>query len=215
MKHRVSTTFLCLALGLASPAAAQDVKIAILPVVVNALDGHQYLQQGLADMLASRIGRYDGVAIVRLDDPEAATSNPAKAREAGREAGAEYVVFGSFTTFGNGASLDLGCGPTAEDERSRGKEVFVQAGTLSEIIPKLDGLAQRVARFAVTGRSLAPPVASAPPGAGARAGGDGVDPAAFQALRERVEALEREVYAAGEAVEEEDLRPDADPAGGE
>jgi TolB-like protein len=197
---------LCLSLALAGPATAKGrVKVAILPVGVHALEGHEYLQSGLADMLASRIGQYEGVSVVRIEDDTAATSNAQKARESAKAVGADYVVFGSFTNFGQGASLDLVC--IATPEGSKVRDVFVQAGTLGEIIPKLDQVAERVARFALTGDPApSPAVAAAPPG-----DGDGATPASAgePSLAERVEALERIVFGAdakAEPVEEEDLR---------
>lgn len=197
---------LCLSLALAGPATAKGrVKVAILPVFVHALEGHEYLQSGLADMLASRIGQYDGVSVVRIEAEDAATSNAQKARESAKAVGADYVVFGSFTNFGQGASLDLVCIATPEGTKVR--DVFVQAGTLGEIIPKLDQVAERVARFAMTGHPASmPSISAGPPGGGA---GAAAVAAGDPSLAERVEALERVVFgsdAKAEKVEEEDLR---------
>lgn len=199
--------YLCLGLALAVPAAAKGrVKVAILPVGIHALEGHEYLQSGLADMLASRIGQYEGVSVVRVEDADAATSNAQKARESAKKVGADYVIFGSFTNFGQGASLDLVC--IASEEGTKVRDVFVQAGTLGEIIPKLDQVAERVARFALTGEpEPSPAVAAAPPGGDGGAAAASAGGAA--SLAERVEALERVVFggdAKAERVEEEDLR---------
>lgn len=174
-----------LAAGLAR--AAEPVRIAILPVVVNAAEGHDYLRAGMADMLASRVGRAQGVAVSRLGDAALATTDAKKAREAGRNAGADYVVYGSFTAFGAGASLDLACTATAasaKEDETPTRAIFVQSGTLGDIIPKLDGVAERVARFATHGEQPAPvvpiaEVAPSPP---------------VDALVQRIEALERAVF---------------------
>ncbi len=162
--------------------AGEPVRIAILPVVVNAAEGHDYLRAGMADMLASRVGRAQGVAVSRLGDAALATTDATKAREAGRNAGADYVVYGSFTAFGAGASLDLACTATAasaKEDETPTRAIFVQSGTLGDIIPKLDGVAERVARFATHGEQPAP-VAPSPP---------------VDALLQRIEALERAVFA--------------------
>ena len=104
------------------------------------------------------------------------------------------MVFGSFTRFGDGASLDLRCAaveaPADDDTRDVTRRVFVQSGTLSEIIPQLDTVAQKVARYTVSG------------GAEPIRVGDRRAPAApvsadqYQELLRRVEALEQ---AAGDA----------------
>lgn len=180
------------AAGAGLSRAAEPARVAILPVVVNASEGHDYLRAGMADMLASRVGRAEGVAVTRLSDASLATTDPKKAREAGRNAGADYVLYGSFTAFGAGASLDLACTPTAvagkqDEEEMPVRAIFVQSGTLGDIIPKLDGVAERVARFATHGEHPAPTAAA--PVAEAAA------PPQVDALLQRIEALERAVFA--------------------
>jgi hypothetical protein len=185
----------------AVPGAAQagPVRVAILPVVVNASEGHDYLRAGMADMLASRIGREEGVAVTRIADVAKATTDAARAREVGREVGADLVLYGSFTAFGAGASLDLACTLTAppqgsDDDEIPVRAIFIQSGTLGDIIPKLDTVAQRIARFAATGEMA--PVAAAPVAA---AGGNGTSHAQYDQLLQRIEALEKNVMDRGTA----------------
>jgi len=188
---------LCLA-GRAARAADAATRVAILPIVVHATDEREYLQSGLADMLASRIGQQPGLAVVRIDDPDKATTDQQAAREAARAAGAQWVLFGSFTRFGEGASLDVQCVPvTGEHPPGSHRSVFVQAGTLGEIIPRLDSLAQRVAHHVTSGRSTLPSEA----GASAAGAPDPADELAdalseLDALRHRVEVLEQRVLPA-------------------
>jgi hypothetical protein len=54
------------------------------------------------------------------------------------------VLFGSFTRFGEGASLDLRCVPVSSDAPVSGRSVFVHAGALAELIPRLDGVVERI-----------------------------------------------------------------------
>lgn len=181
------------------PAAAQSKRttVAILPIVVHATEDREYLRSGLADMLASRLGRENGVAVIRVDDPEQATTDVAVAQKAARAAGAEWALFGSFTRFGDGASLDVRCVSVAGDAADP-RSVFVQAGTLGDIIPRLDNLAKRVAHHLTSGASSLP----APVGAGPAEGEADMVGDAFSeldALRGRVEALERKVYTEGDA----------------
>jgi hypothetical protein len=185
--------FGCAVAGPEAADAASPVRVAILPVVVNAAEGHDYLRAGMADMLASRVGREAGVSVTRISDLGKATTDAERAREVGREVGADYVLYGSFTAFGAGASLDLACTRTAavdggDDDDIPVRAIFVQSGTLGEIIPKLDGVAQRIARFAATGEA-APAVAAAPPPAAGNGGG--VNAAQFDVLLQRIEALEK------------------------
>ncbi len=192
---------LLLSLGVAPGAAQAQVRVAVLPLQVNALEQHDYLQKGLSDMLTSRIGRMDGVSVLRVEDPTKATRKQDQAQSTAKELGAEYVVYGSFTAFGGGASLDLICSSVADGTTKRG---FVQAGNMGEIIPQLDGVAEKIARFAASGAAAAPAVAAAPPGAAPASAGEAGQ---VRALEARIEALERAVFSKpGEPVEESDVR---------
>jgi TolB-like protein len=189
---------LAAALPLLAVAAGAQPKprVAVLPVVVHSSEQQDYLQSGIADMLATRLEQSPNLVVVRVRDTAVATTDGEAARAAARAAGAEFVVFGSFTRFGDGASLDLRClpvaGPKGEDPRS----VFIQAGSVGEIIPRLDEIADKVARYVASGGVVPPAVGAGPaPGAG------GSPPEAFQdalseldELRARVERLEELIY---------------------
>ena len=169
------------------PAAAADARIAILPVVVHtATPDPTYVSRGISDMLSARLEQLGGVEILRIEDPAAATTRLAAALEQARRVGADYVLYGSFTQFGDGASLDVQCAPVAANDAGHDRSIFIQSGSVGEIIPKLDRLADMVARYvgAVEGSEPegASPVASAP------------DAAGLAELRQRLEALERAVF---------------------
>jgi outer membrane protein insertion porin family len=167
--------------ALAGAARAEERRtVAILPVVVHALDDQAYLREGLADMLASRLGQQPGIGVVRVNDPAKATLDAEAARAAGRAVGAQWVLYGSFTRFGDGASLDVQCVPVAAPGDPSPRSIFVQSGQIADLIPRLDGVAERVAAH-VMGRD----------GAAPRAAGDGAGRAELDELRRRVEALER------------------------
>jgi tetrahydromethanopterin S-methyltransferase subunit G len=176
------------ALLLCGADASASVRVAVLPVVVHSEAPSEYLRDGLADMLASRLGLAAGLEAVRVEDPKEATTDPMAARAAARSVGADYVLFGSFTHFGEGASLDLICAPAAEEDSAPPRQLFVHSGTLGEIIPRLDELARKVAAY-VTAPGPTPAVSSGP-----AVPGDVQDALSeLEALRERVEALERRV----------------------
>lgn len=184
----VWTAVVCL-LGAGAEARADGARVALLPVVVHASDQQDYLRKGLGDMLAARLSQQRGLSVVRVDDPAQATTDLTLAVAAAGAAGADFVVFGSFTRFGEGASLDLEC---AKVGGSGAHELFVQAGTLGDIIPKLDVIAQRVAGFVANGPSAPPAVAS---GNGASGGRPAPDPARaeIEELKRRMTALEQTV----------------------
>ena len=208
MLHRIALVLAACALaGVPQLArAAAPARVAILPVVIHSLGDESYLRAGLADMLASRLGQSPAVAVVRVEDPEQATTDLERARAAGRGVGADYVLFGSFTHFGEGASLDLSCARVAEGEASPG-QVFIQTGTIGEIIPKLDDLARRVSAHIAGGGVAVPPVSGAPPGVGGGSNSELLDALSeLDALRERVDGLERRVLEGGSA-------PGTDPRG--
>jgi hypothetical protein len=170
-------------------------------------------------MLSARLEQFAGLVVVRPGDAATPAAGRQEALDRGREAGADFVLYGSFTRFGEGASLDLRCDqllPPAEDLDAEAlqdpaRQVFIQAGTLAEIIPDLDTLAEKVARFAIT--APAGPQLRALAGAsgnGAPAGG--ASGAEVQEILRRLDALERAVYAPvaqGEAPAGDEATPDA------
>jgi len=174
-------------------------RVAILPMVVNSIGEQEYLRSGLSDMLASRLGRNPAVAVVIVDGDSQATTDPLKAARAGVEHGARFVVFGSFTQFGEGASLDVQCVEARsyqEGENPGARRVFIQSGTVGEIIPKLDETAEKIGRFVAGGAPAA--AASAAVGAAPVAPGPAapaVAPASDIAdLRRRLEAIEAYLF---------------------
>ena len=95
--------------------AEASVRIVLLPISVYAAGAETgYLSTGLAEMLAARLERYEGVAVVRPAADAVPPEGEAQALEAAGALGADFVLFGSFTQFGEGASLDLRCAPVAE-----------------------------------------------------------------------------------------------------
>jgi hypothetical protein len=195
----VRALFLSLfALALALPAQAQSEErpsIVLLPIVVHSSESPQYLRRGLADMMASRFEQGGLFRVIRIDDPALATTRIPVALEAAREVGGDFVLFGSFTRFGAGASLDMQAAATAVGEDGETlREIFVHSGSIGEVIPDLVDLVGKVTRFAST--DYVPPApGSAVPAARAPSGSSG----SVADLRKRVEALERAILRLEEA----------------
>ena len=165
-------------------ASAAPVKAALLPIAVHSADdGSGYLSAGLAEMISARLEQSGGVSVVLVPGPAVPTSDLQKAIEAGKTAGADFVVFGAFTQFGAGASLDVQCAAVNAESDARPRRIFVQSGTLGEIIPKLDDLAAKIARFMTGGGREA-----AGPAPGSASDGSELDD-----IRRRLDALERAV----------------------
>lgn len=188
---------LAVVLGLPSLAGAQGKsgrppRLLLLPIVVHSAEDPEYVRNGLADMLRSRFSRIGGIELLTAGPDELGTADVEDALELARKADADYVLFGSFTRFGQGASLDVQCAPVASGKsREPLREIFVHSGSIGEIIPDLDELAGKVSRFA-RGELAAPaapgsggPIDLAQPGGGAPGSSE-----ELEGLRLRVEALE-------------------------
>jgi hypothetical protein len=168
----------------AAPAIDDDIPtLLLLPIVVHSSEDPEYVRDGLADMLTARFARIGALELIRPADPERGTTDLAQALKLARKVGADFVLYGSFTRFGQGASLDVQCSPTDETmARAPLREIFVHSGSIGEIIPDLDELAGKVSRFA-KGEIIAPAeIAASARGA----------PAAqsIEELVSRIEALE-------------------------
>jgi TolB-like protein len=174
----------------ALPAWAEPrpaVTIAVLPVVVHSAEDPRYLRAGLTDMLVARLEQVRVFEVKRIDDPALATTSLSRALETAREQGVDFVLFGSFTRFGMGASLDMQCASTrAGIDGETLREIFVHAGSIGDVIPDLDELVGKISRFAVAGYDESASATPAAPGPGRNRPSTAL-------LRQRVEFLEREV----------------------
>ena len=175
----------------AAAASAQPIRVAVLPVVVHtATDESDYLSKGLAQMLTARLEQAGGIDVVLVGDVSQATTDAATAVDRGGSANADFVIFGSFTQFGDGASLDMRCARvdgTDSDGKHEARQVFVQSGKLGDIIPRMGDLTSRIVYYLKGGA-----VAS---GSAAGASEPG-EPSHESELERRVHALERAVFSA-------------------
>jgi len=172
---------------LAPQAMAQEHRntVVLLPIVIHSMDEQDYLRAGLSDMLYTRLARDPRITALRVQDPASATTDDEAARAHAAALGAQYVVYGSFTHFGQGASLDMTCASLA-GEGSQPRKVFVQSGTLGEIIPALDSLVERITVYVVRGPTEEDGVV-------ASTSANGSGPVTMDDLVRRVEALEQAV----------------------
>src|SRR5262245_48163353 len=175
---------------LASVAAAQErTRIVMLPIVVHSASSNpSYVSRGIHDMIASRLEQTGRVQVERVEDPSAATTVLGKALDWGKSRGGDYLIFGAFTQFGEGASLDVHCLPLTvknEAEAAAARRIFISSGAMGDIIPKLDEIVDRVAVYTKVGSTQTAGQAAAPP------------PPSADALRDftrRLDALEKAVF---------------------
>ena len=170
-------------------------RIALIPVVVHSSEDPGYLRAGLRDMLVSRLEQGGRLEVSLVGDHSLATTNLDSALATARSLDADFVLFGSFTRFGQGASLDMQCAATrGVDGRPPLRQIFVHSGDIASMIPDLDELVGKIARFV---DEFGTDVAVSPVGAGSGNGnvavvGPAGDPSAGELLR-RIEALEEQV----------------------
>ncbi len=117
-KYLIKTTaylwVLSLFFFLPPPVRAADKRVIFFPVTVHADPSKTYLRKGFTSMFVSRLagggieiideGRYG--ALLSDKEKEGVISRD-RAEELAREVGADYAVFGSVTTLGEGYSLDF------------------------------------------------------------------------------------------------------------
>ena len=181
LKYKISRliiTILLLAIMLSfnfSANAAEPKRIALLPFKINAEKDMSFLQNGIFDMLTSRLAKEDEVIVTSRQEAEdafkaAGSPEPVTesvARTIGTSLNADYTLFGSITVLGNSISIDAkmvdvtGQTPTAS--------FFDQSQDLGGIITKVNQIATQI-NTAVFGRQAevaqkAAPAAPAAPAA--------------------------------------------------
>ena len=148
MIHRTLTIGILLSCITAWPAhtmAAEPQRVALLPFKINAEKNLTYLQNGIFDMLSSRLadpGKVQVLSRGEIDNALAGAAGPqdeTDARNLGKQLGTDYVLYGSLTMFGDSLSIDAkmldvtGAKPPVA--------VFSQSPDVGGIIPAIDRFA--------------------------------------------------------------------------
>jgi TolB-like protein len=167
---------LCLSVLLLSPAgltAKDKTTVAVLPFTVHSADNIDYVQQGIWDMLASRISVSDKIELTSKDTVLSALKSQggkelalADVYALGKKLNVDYVVWGSITKIGNSFSVDGKLLDIAAYKSSVG--VFTQSQGMDDLIPKITDFAQRIDAHILgtvppAFSQAAAPVASPPP----------------------------------------------------
>ncbi|UCB48287.1 MAG: VCBS repeat-containing protein [Deltaproteobacteria bacterium] len=147
-------------------AAEGPKKVAVVPFTMNADRDLTFLQEGIMDMLASRLAWKGEVQVLekgRVKQQAAQLGGPldrTKALEIGRALQADYVIFGSLTVFGESVSLDARILDVPGEEELM--TAFKEAKGMDEVIPTVNQFAADI-NEKIMGRSAAPPVVARTP----------------------------------------------------
>ncbi|MBU4377790.1 MAG: outer membrane protein assembly factor BamA, partial [Proteobacteria bacterium] len=132
----------------AQASEAKDVKVAVLPFVINAGDDFSYLKDSLPELLSDRLRDagfevVDGAEVRRLiDEKRITTVNGASAREIALLSGAGFAVYGTMNQIGVDLTLDarlVDAYGTGE-----GKRMAVTKEGLINLLPAVDELVGRM-----------------------------------------------------------------------
>lgn len=143
-----------------STALAQETptvsKVAILPFTMNAPSDLAYMKDSIRDMLTSRLAWQGKVQVIDRASVEQAMRNkkggvsPEEAVAIGKGLKADYVLFGTVTAIGKAVSIDAKMVPMKSGAEP--VDLYAQANSLDEVIPKINQFAELVNRKAF-GRS--------------------------------------------------------------
>ena len=131
-------------------SAAGPKRIALLPFKINAEKDMTFLQNGIFDMLTSRLSKEGEVVVIGRQEAESAVESlgglaavdESLARKVGSQLNADYTLFGSLTVLGNSISIDAkmvdvtGNTPTTS--------FFEQSQDLGGVITKINGIAAQI-----------------------------------------------------------------------
>ncbi|MEW6669381.1 MAG: FG-GAP-like repeat-containing protein [Thermodesulfobacteriota bacterium] len=147
-----------------SSDAKEPKKLAILPFTMNADRDLSFLQEGITDMLASRLawkGELDVLEKGRVKEAVSGSKGPLSKESAlaiGKSLQADYVILGSLTVFGDSVSLDSKILDVAKGEELI--TAFNQAKGMDAVIPTVTQFAQDI-NEKIMGRVVAAPAPQA------------------------------------------------------
>jgi len=155
----------------AVPALAAPARVAILPFDIHAEKELTFLQEGILDMLASRLAWQDQVVVINKNETKAALAQiegfegESRALLVGGKLQADYVLFGSLTVFGESVSIDAKMADVSGQQAPL--PFFAQTRGMGEVIPQINQFATTI-NETVFGRAVAQrPVAAPAPQVGA------------------------------------------------
>ena len=149
----------------ASPAKSAVLRIAILPFGVHAEKNMTFLQEGILDMLGSRLAWQDKVTVINKNEIKTALTSvegvdgESRAVLVGSKLQADYVLFGSLTVIGESVSIDAKM-MTVNGRRAE-LPFFAQTNDMGGLVPQLNQFATNI-NETVFGRSIDKPAVDVP-----------------------------------------------------
>jgi TolB-like protein len=164
-----------------SGLCAQPQKVVIVPFFINSPQDLGFLQNGLFNMLFSRLsdpGKVDVLDRETVDkvmdqaqktDKIKGSLNESKARIIGANMGADYILFGSLTHFGESVSLDASMVDITGEKETL--TFFKQSNSMGDVIPMVNTFAGDI-NLKVFNRSIANELYTRPQPQGPNVPGD-------------------------------------------
>ena len=171
----------------------QPKKVAIVPFFINSPQDLGFLQNGLFNMLFSRLsdpGKVDVLDRETVDkvmadaqkaDEIKGSLNESKARIIGANMGVDYILFGSLTHFGESVSLDASMVDITGEKPTL--TFFKQSNSMGDVIPMVNTFAGDI-NLKVFNRSIANELYAGPPSQGLQAPGTGQSAGGFVNLQQ-------------------------------
>jgi len=157
---------LVLMAALPAHGRSETLKMAVLPWNVHAGGDLAFLRGALTDMLTTRLGAEDDIAVARADRVKEAlgAAKDADIREStaigvGKKLGLDYVLYGSVTVIGKAVSLDA----SLVEVRSGKVTPFASAGPSPDsIVTMADNLSRKIVHHFYPDRAMPAEAAKAP-----------------------------------------------------
>ena len=143
----LSAALFCLLWTAVSWAAEGHKSVAILPFTLHAPQDKQYLQEGIRDILGSRISAETGSVIIPRTKVTTALQDSGgrlNAKNMGpfaKKLGADYLIYGSITALGGGLSLDVRVFSVSAPVDQAVRTFYGSAVTNDQIMRSIDTLA--------------------------------------------------------------------------
>ena len=158
IRNTILTFFSLLLLFNAVTVFAAPARVAILPFDVNAEKDMTFLQEGILDMLGSRLAWRDKVEVISENETKTALDTvdgfdgESRALLVGGKLQADFVLFGSLTVFGESVSIDAKMVDVSGQQPP--VPFFAQTRGMGEVIPQINQFATNI-NATVFGRAVA------------------------------------------------------------
>ena len=153
------------------PTAAKEdaVKVALLPFKVNSPTDSEEIRRRLWEALSTYLTKGDQVVIVGKDiakgllkDADSLDLSEDVVRKLAKEAGADYLVFGSLTLLGESVSLDSSIFHNLPEEPFSVSKVYVEGRGKEALDTKVEELAFELKRRVLKGKIIVTPLEEGP-----------------------------------------------------